>query len=81
MIEGSVSAEFAAASYAVIADVLTSDEMRSVARNLTESATRSVGSRKVLETSWCQALARRLAGEPRLSDQTIVAMERCRGAV
>ena len=67
MIESSACAEFAATGYAVIADVLTSDEMRSVERNLTESGTQAVGSRRLLETRWCQALARRLAGEPRLS--------------
>jgi hypothetical protein len=67
MIEDSVSTEFAAAGYAVISDVLTSDDMRSVARNLTESATQGVGSRKLLDARWCQALAGRLADEPRLN--------------
>ena len=66
MIEDSLSAEIAAVGYAVIADVLTSDEMRSVARNLTESAMQAVGSRKLLDARWCQALAGRLAGGPRL---------------
>jgi hypothetical protein len=66
MIEDSLSAEFAAVGYAVIADVLTADEMRSVARNVTESATQGVGSRKLLDARWCQAVAGRLACEPRL---------------
>lgn len=67
MIEGPFSAEFAAAGYAVIAGVLTSDEMRGVTRNLAESAMQAVGSRTLLDTRWCQALAGRLACEPRLS--------------
>ena len=67
MIEGSASAEFAAAGYAVVAGVLTSDEMIWVTRNLTGSAMQAVGSRTLLDTRWCQVLARRLAGEPRLS--------------
>ncbi|HEY1212741.1 MAG TPA: hypothetical protein VGE93_03820, partial [Bryobacteraceae bacterium] len=67
MKEESLSAELATTGYAVIANVLIPDEMRSVARNLAESALQGVGSRRLLETRWCQALARRLAGEPRLS--------------
>jgi hypothetical protein len=42
--------------------------MRSVAHNLTESALQGVGSRRLLDARWCQALARRLAGEPRLRE-------------
>jgi hypothetical protein len=66
MIEDSLSAGFAAVGYAVIADVLTSDEMTSVARDVTKSATQGVGSRTLLDARWCQALAGRLACEPRL---------------
>jgi ectoine hydroxylase-related dioxygenase (phytanoyl-CoA dioxygenase family) len=66
MIEGPVSAEFASAGYAVIAGVLTSDEVSGVTRNLAGSAMQAVGSRTLLDTRWCQALAHRLAGESRL---------------
>jgi ectoine hydroxylase-related dioxygenase (phytanoyl-CoA dioxygenase family) len=66
MIEDSLSAELAAVGYAVIADVLSSDEVRSVARNLKESATQGVRTRKLLDARWCQALAGRLADVPRL---------------
>lgn len=68
MIEGPFSAEFAAAGYAVVAGVLTSDEMRGVTRNLAGSAMQAVGSRTLLVTRWCQALAGRLACEPRLRE-------------
>jgi hypothetical protein len=67
MIEGSVSAEFAEVGYVVIADVLTSDELNIVARNVDGPATEALGCRKLLDARWCQELARRLACEPRLS--------------
>jgi len=67
MIEGSVSAEFAEAGYVVIADVLNSDELNIVARNVGGPATDALGRRKLLDARWCQELARRLTREPRLS--------------
>jgi hypothetical protein len=70
MIDDSLSAEFAAVGYAVIADVLTSDEMRSVACNVTESATQRSD---LVDAS---ALWRRMTGE---SDDDPLATPRVRG--
>ena len=65
MIEGAVSEHFAIAGYAVIAAVLSSDEVSCLEREVEELALEAVGSRKLLDTPWCRELAHRLIGESR----------------
>jgi hypothetical protein len=59
--------QFETDGYAVADGILSSEELRRVRSNVSELATGRAGTRKLLDAPWCQALARRLSRDPRVS--------------
>jgi len=68
MIDAALKQKLAQDGYVVVPDVLSSEIVYDIVREIDALPTDSVLTRKLLDAPWCQALAEVLAMDPRLSD-------------